>query len=240
MLTFQSKGIIFRNIKYGETSIICDIFTEAKGLRSFIVSGVRSGKSKNKANIYRPLNLVDIHAYDGEGAKLTRIKEIQYSYIYQQLNYHVLRSSVGLFMLEIARNAIRSSESDLELFHFLNSSFIALDKSEHVHPLEPLLFMLRLSAFLGIEPMQNYKGDHQVFDLLNGQFDESGLASPYTTSKELTPVLHQLMLWTLGQEYPSLSKPVRQQLLEDLITYYKLHLAGFKDILSKDVLAGVL
>ena len=240
MSTFQSKGIVFRNIKYGETSMICDIFTEEKGLRSYIVSGIRSGKTAGKWNIYRPLNLVNMFAYDNEGTKLARIKEIHYSHIYQRVHFQVIRSSIALFMLEIARNAIRSTDSDVELFRFLESSFVDIDTADHVHALAPVIFMLRFSAWLGFEPMKNYKGETQVFDLLNGQFSESEQASAYVIPTERANFFYQLLCLSQDDHLPEIPKATRLSLLDDMIVYYKLHISGFKDILSKDVLAGVL
>ncbi len=43
----KTRGLFLSHIKYGETSIICKIFTESLGLQSFIVNGIRKSKSKN-------------------------------------------------------------------------------------------------------------------------------------------------------------------------------------------------
>lgn len=240
MATFQSKGIVFKNIKYGESSIICDIFTEAKGLRSYIVSGIRSGKSSQKANIYRPLQIVNIHAYDAEGNKLARIKDIHYEYMYQHVNYQVLRSSMALFMLEIARNSIKSTDSDGELYHFLESRFIHIDQCEKVHALEPVFFMIHLSAYLGFEPLHKTQGTDQVFDLLNGCFTQKSDSSPYFMDEEITIIFREMLKKETLNDFPVPVKAVRLKMLDHMITYFKLHISGFKDILSKDVLAGVL
>lgn len=240
MATYQSKGIVFRNIKYSESSIICDIFTREKGLRSFIVQGVRNAKAQGKANLFRPLHVVDIQAYDSESGKLARIRDIQYSHVYRHLNIHVVKSAMALFMLEIARNSIRSEDHDAGLYDFLESELIALDDADITSPLTHIVFMIRLSAYLGFEPMPNKDEKRRVFDLLNGQFEENTAHIQYRMEESVSDHFYQL-LQVKHDEWKEFQwpKPLRTQMLEDLILYYSLHVTGFRDIVSKDVLAAV-
>lgn len=241
MATYQSRGIVFRQIKYSESSIICDIFTREKGLRSFIVQGVRNTKAQGKANLFRPLHIVDIQANENDAGKLARIKDIQYGHVYRHLNVHVVKSAMALFMLEIARNSIRDEDQDTDLYDFLESFFINLDAEDTISPLSHIVFMARLSVFLGFEPMQNMDENRKVFDLLNGQFDEATSHIQYRMEETVSACFNQL-LTAKDEEWKSFQwpKPIRIQMLEDLILYYRLHVTGFRDIVSKDVLAAVL
>jgi DNA repair protein RecO (recombination protein O) len=239
--TFSSGGIVFRTIKYGETSIICDIFTKEKGLRSYIVSGVRMSKTKTKANFYRTLNILEITAYDSESDKLSRIKEVGYSHVFRLINTDVIRSSVALFMLEVTRNAIKTGEQDKELYDYLEKMLISLDTNPEFSPLIHHKFLLDLSAFMGFEPMQNYDENKPVFNLLNGFFEKENSSVQYVMDPETSENLISLM----RQEKDTMHELIiprknRQKLLEDLIIYYRLHIPGFKEILSKDVLEMVL
>lgn len=38
-MQIKTRGIVFRSVKYGESSVIADIFTEEKGLHTFIAGG---------------------------------------------------------------------------------------------------------------------------------------------------------------------------------------------------------
>lgn len=241
MATYESKGIIFRNIKYGESSIICDIYTEDKGLRSFIVSGVRNTKSKSAASIYRPLHMVQFTAYDSGPGKLARIKEIHFDHVFQHINIHVIRSGMALFMLEIARNALRTDEADSEIFWFLRNKLIALDSGDQISPLFHIKFMIELSYILGFGPLPNRNENTVIFDLLNGQFDIEGEVIQYRMDKEVSHHFFTLLeceTEKIGEL--QISKSVRLQMLDDLITYFRLHVPGFKEIMSKDVLMKIL
>ena len=81
----KTRGIVFRFTKYGETSIIVNIFTELFGLQSYIVNGVRSASAKNKIALYQPLTLLDLVVYHRENVNILRIKEVKCLHAYQTI-----------------------------------------------------------------------------------------------------------------------------------------------------------
>jgi DNA repair protein RecO (recombination protein O) len=51
----QTKAIILRTVKYGETSLIVTAYTELFGLQSYLAQGVRKPSKKNSsANCFMP------------------------------------------------------------------------------------------------------------------------------------------------------------------------------------------
>ncbi|MBA4056317.1 MAG: DNA repair protein RecO, partial [Marivirga sp.] len=68
----KTRGVVFRFTKYGETSIIVNIFTELFGLQGYIVNGVRSKSGKNRIALYQPLTLLDLVVYHRENANINR------------------------------------------------------------------------------------------------------------------------------------------------------------------------
>jgi DNA repair protein RecO (recombination protein O) len=60
----KTRGIALNYIRYRESSIIAKIYTEAFGIQSYIVNGVRSSKSKmNRIALFQPLTLLDMVVY---------------------------------------------------------------------------------------------------------------------------------------------------------------------------------
>ncbi|MFM7399399.1 MAG: DNA repair protein RecO, partial [Bacteroidota bacterium] len=62
-MQLKTTGIVFRSVKYAETSVIADIFTEDKGLHTFIAGGVRSAKARMPYSLFQPMMVVDLVAY---------------------------------------------------------------------------------------------------------------------------------------------------------------------------------
>jgi len=129
-MLLETRAIILRAIKYGDSSLILETYTEAKGIRKYIVGGVRKARSKTPASLVQPMNLVDIIAYEREGKDMTRLKEVRPAHIYTRLPFDVYRGTVGLFMLEVTRNSIKESEENPALFNFLFEAFRLLDTTE--------------------------------------------------------------------------------------------------------------
>ena len=106
-MLYKTRGIVFRFTKYGETSIIVNIFTEMFGLQSYMVNSVRSKSSKNKIALYQPLTLLDLVVYHRENANILRIKELKCLYPYQTIHRDIRKSAIALFLNEILNKAVK-------------------------------------------------------------------------------------------------------------------------------------
>ncbi len=240
MKIYTSKGIIFKSIKYSETSIICDIYTREKGLRSFIISGVRTAKAGSKAAIYQHLNLIELISYDQDVDKLARIKEIRLDHHYQFINTQVVISSIAIFMLEVSRNAVREKEANTELFDFLEDWLLFIDLKPNTHPCIHLLFMLQLSNELGFGPMNNYSQKNCYFDMMEGSFSDNVIPE-YSLNIEESEAF-KMLLETDRTHIKDISIPksLRDVMTDHMITYFRLHISGFRTLNSLEVLRSVL
>ena len=231
-MIIKTRGIILRTVKYSETSIIADIYTEGVGLRSYIISGVRTQRSKVAMGLLQVMSLVDIVAYDAPG-KLNRIKEIHAAHIYTALPFEVRRSSIGLFMAEITRRTIRESEENEALFAFLFDIFKYLDEtSEHFSNLH-LSFLLELSGHLGFRPDESEYTEGSVFDLKSGIFTHNTIGHSHFLNENLTKILRGLLEVSSAQSHLiKINHEERRQLIGELLKFYQFHLDNFPDINS--------
>ena len=95
----KTRGIVLNYIKYGDTSIICKIYTEQFGLQSYIINGIRKSKSKN-IGLFQPLNILDLVVYHKKTSGLQRIKESKLDYAYKTLHLDMKKISVCFFLSE--------------------------------------------------------------------------------------------------------------------------------------------
>lgn len=241
MNLYKTRGIVFRTLKYSESSIIADIYTLEKGLKSYIVSGVRPGKTGGKATLLRPLNILTIVAYETGGDKLSRLKEMSLEKHYQKIHLDIITSSMAIFMLEVCRNALTEREAHDALYKFIEDWLHFLDTTDRYAPGYHLLFMAELSHYLGFGPMSNYSAGSPVFDLLEGSFCDTASDQRYFIEPERAKHFYELC--QLNRDNISLWQPpkgLRNLLAEDFILYYRLHIPGFKDLKSFHVLKQVL
>jgi DNA repair protein RecO (recombination protein O) len=240
-MILKTKGIVLRNVKYSETSIIVDIYTEAKGLNSYIVSGVRTPKSKISAGILQVMSLVELVCYDsGDNKKLNRIKEIKAAHIYTSLPFDVKKSSIGLFMAEVIRRTIKETEENPTLFGFLYSIFQYLDETSENFVNLHLIFLVQLSAHFGFQPHQDTYTDGSVFDLKEGVFTTETIGHTYFLNENLSKILRGVLITDWHNTHLlKITREERRQLLLELVHYYRLHIDNLPEINALKILQEI-
>ena len=237
----KTRGIIFKTLKYGETSLIVDVYTEQLGLQKYIVNGVRSRKARVQASLMQVMSLVDLVAYTRPDRDLHRLREVRSAYVYHSIPFDIRKGAVGLFMAEVARKTIRESEENRLLFDFLLETFQYLDQTNNPVGNLHLYFMLALSTFLGFLPSGMYSAETPYFDLQEGVFLEKPPDHPYFTTGDESRLLSALLNATLANCHEvEMTTPHRRALLRRLLDFYRLQIENFPPIHAHQILQEVL
>ncbi|MBT1704563.1 DNA repair protein RecO [Chryseosolibacter indicus] len=221
-MVHKTRGIVFRFVKYGETSIIVTIFTETFGLQSYIVNGIRSKSAKNKIALYQPLTLLNLVVYHRENANIERIKEIQCFHPYTTIPSDIKKSTIALFLAELLNKIVKDESHAKDLFEFISQSFITLDLLEENFENFHLQFMLKLSRYLGF-------GVQNVNEVLGGR----------VTSEEIEKILATV----LKSDYQTAIKMAadqRRELLDLLLKFYAEHIETLGEMNSVTILREIL
>ena len=218
----KTRGIVFRFTKYGETSIIVTLFTELFGLQSYMVNGVRSKSGKNKIALYQPLTLLDLVVYHKVNANINRIKEVKCLYPYQHITSDMKKASIAMFLIEIVNKTVKEESHAQELCDFLIHSLITLDQVTDNAVNFHLIFLLKMSRFLGF-------GAHQVNEVLGVR----------VTSIENELVLRALIKAEYT-EFVAMQHHQRRDLLELILKFYSDHIENLGEIRSLQILREIL
>jgi len=239
-MIFKTRGIVLHHIKYSETSVIATIFTEEFGRQSFMIKGVRSKKSKIKANILQPLYLLDMEIYYKQNRELHSVKEIQNAFIFRTIPYDLRKSSIAIFIAEVLYKTIREQEANKDLFLFLFHTIQVLDvKDEGVKNFH-IYFLIQLTKYLGFFPGNKYSEENCFFDLKNGSFVQIKPMHTHYMHPELSQLLSQMIPFSENQnENVSMSYNQRMEILEKILEYYYLHNDGVSNIKSLSILKEV-
>ena len=243
-MTLNTQGLVLHTVNYSETSLVARIFTRQLGERSYLVRGARSAKSRAKRNLLQPMSLLEMTVYENHRDQLQYIKEMQPAQPLNGCTGHPVKTAILFFMNEVVYKAVREEEANPPLFDFLVSQMQALD--ETVAPLGdyPVRFLLRLSQYLGIAPLDNYAAATPLFHMQEGRF--VGQPSRYAHPQDLgccldleeSRLLHAYLA-AGGQAVPP--PPVsRRAMTGMLLRYYALHLPGMQEIRSVEVLHQLL
>lgn len=239
-MIITTRGIVLRAIKYSETSIICDVYTETMGLQSYIVSGVRKPKAKISASLLQVMSIIEIVAYHKKGRELNRITEIKPAYVYQQMPFDVIKGSVGLFMAELTQKTIKEHEENKPLFDFLYHAFTVLDKSEKSVANYHIGFMAQLTEFLGFMIDDNLSSNMPYFDVKEGRFRSIRIANQDGLNMELSEALFAFCQLTLEENYKiDIKREDRRTLVKTLIRFYQYRIENFQELNSFAVLQEI-
>jgi len=233
----KTRGIVLHSLKYRDTSIIAHFYTEHLGRHSFLFKGIRNKKSKIRPNLIQPLFVLDLEAYLKEGKELSLVKEASASIMLKHFPYDMKKSAQAMFMAEILYRCIREEEANKPLFQFLISSIDYFDLIETGSANFHILFLVKLSKYLGFYPAIKEKEDEWVFDMKEGIYkDHIPLHLDY-----LDPLNSSLLNKILNTNYENLTdlglnQKKRNELLEAILRFYSFHIEGITNLKSFSVL----
>jgi DNA repair protein RecO (recombination protein O) len=235
MLT-KTKGIVLHTIRYSDTSSVVTIYTEAYGRTSFMVRGLNNKRSTTKAAFFQPLTLVDMDITFNPGKDIQSIKDIRIDTPLSTISSNPIKNALALFLSETLYRTLRISTPDEHLYTFIAQSIQILDYAEELTANFHLVFLLKLTRFLGCEPhFNNMAGGY--FDLINGEFVEvKPLHTHYIEGN-----LAQSFFLLSNIDYFSMSKlninrNTRIDLVKTLLEYYRLHITNFHGVNSLAIL----
>jgi len=245
MQTHTTNGIVLRTVKYGETSIIAAVYTELFGMQSYIVKGVRqsSKKSQGRANYFQPAAILQMEVYHNELKQLQFIKEFQWQTIYNNIFSDVVRNAIAIYVVELLQHSIKQPEANPELFYLTEETLLAIDTAEEsIVANIPLYFTLQLSSALGFLIHGNYSTTNHMLDLKEGLFTNNTPAhNDYAIDEIAATVSALLSINTIAElKNIPLNKTQRRQILQHLQTYMALHVEGFGQLKSFEVLQQII
>ncbi|MDB2622329.1 DNA repair protein RecO [Flavobacteriales bacterium] len=236
----QSKAIVLHQIKYSESSLILKIYTQEEGLLPFIVKGVRGKKGKLRAAQFQTLNLLDLSYQKSKKSQLRMIKDLKIIEPFTELLFHPVKRSVGIFIAELTQQCIKEEEPNDELFNFLYSSIHWLDLTSHNCSHFHLLFMMKLTKYLGFSPTIHEEFNRGYFDLQQGLVTEQKPIHAHYIEGEAFEAWKRLA-HTKFENSPQLSfsNALKRSLVQALMVYYQLHVTHFKELNSHHILHAV-
>ena len=221
----KTNGIVLNYIKYGDSSIIVRIFTRKLGYGSYIVNSVRKRWSGKSLSSFQPFSILALVLYVKESRDLQRVSDAGSHILLREIHHNLIKSSITLFLTEVLSKLLRNEPAKNELlYEFLAGSIRSLDALnkgvENFH----VQFLIKIAAFLG--------------------FAIEEFESLFTSLDRLVPHNEGGHVWELLMNSPygkemAITRNVRNQMLEDLISYYHHH-ANLARPKSLDVLRRIL
>lgn len=230
----KTRGIVIRTIKYGESSAICNILTEQYGLLGFHIPGAYKNKGKIRISYLQALNTVELSLNYKKSANLQRISDISCQ-VYPELKSFSQQAFYHVFC-ELLQQTIRENEHNARLFEYLYHEAIP-GISTDIHYWQLPFVMLKVLHHYGCSPNCDTYTDGAYLDLQNGIFLETLLPLKTIATLESSAIIYDIL--SKGIAHLPANGRLRQQVIDELIRYYKWHVSDGFELRSRDILSGM-
>lgn len=233
----SDKAVVLQAIRHGDKKFIVKMYTRGHGLLTVAANIGKAGSSKIKPSGILPLSLIDAELIVKQNKEIHQLTEASCYYVATNIQGSITRLSIAQFLNEVLLKTLKEQSANANLYEFIETCLKYLndaDESINLH----LYFLSELTKYLGFEPQNNYSAALPYFDCREGRFSAAALTMPLGLTKE-DSLLFSEFLKVNSLETP-ISNRQRQLLLEILLAYYKLHIPGFSDVRSLDVLREVI
>ena len=239
-MLIKTQGLVTKSVKYGESSLIFDVYTQSHGLTSMIVGGVRKINAKSPLSLYQLAHWIEVVVYLKDPKQLNRVKEARPLFHYRQIPFDLKKRSIALFITEVLQKSVREHEANPALYQFLRDIYTYLDRTDLPVSNMHLIFLIQLAQFLGFSPHGSYNDDHPFFNLLKGEFTDRQHPI-YTMDRSASQMLSELLHHVPATcHHLRIDRSERQAMIQHLLAFYHLHIEKMGKINSHKILTGVL
>ncbi|MBQ9287800.1 MAG: DNA repair protein RecO [Bacteroidaceae bacterium] len=232
----KTKAIVLFTLKYNDSSLIVHTFTEEDGRMSFWLRIPKNSKAKVKNVLFQSLSILELDI-DVSKHGLSHIKEARPISPFNSIPFDPLKLSVAIFLAEYLSKVLREETQNKSLFAYLEYSIRWLDGTKEIPANFHLVFLMRLSRFLGLYPnLENYhQGD--FFDLENGCFvSTQPIHGQFVHGQQAKHILTLMRMNYTTMHLFKMNRVERNEILDMLLKYYSIHIPGSADLKSLPIL----
>lgn len=236
-MNVKTRAVVLQAIKYGDSQLIVEVFSENMGRLSFIVRAPKSPKAKIKRQFFQPLMVLNIEFEYRAKAGLQKLKDVGISIPFIDISCSSYKLAISMFLSELLKYATKNEQQNEPLFRFLIESISWLDHATGNFANFHIVFLIRLTFFLGFSPNVESGTEGKYFDLEDGCFVPYVPAHRrYLSEGDSIKLLTLFRLSYKTMHLYTMSRIDRNRCVEVILEYYKIHVPGFPELKSFSVL----
>ena len=237
-MIISTKAVILSKLKYKDYDLIIRAYTASNGVVSFLVKGAFSSKkTKIKPAYFQSLSLLNLEIDYKNNRDLHYIKNVRLQQVYSALHTDILKSTVVIFLAEILTMVLKEEAPNEDLFNYIETALLWFDTVD-CNNIFHHQFLIGLTKYVGFYP--ELSNPTPPFFNLEAGIYQTKSSGRYCISGSKLILFNSI----LGMEFDnykseSMNSAQRQDLLNMILLYFKLHLQGFKSPKSLVILNQV-
>ena len=230
----KTKAFVVRYLKYGDSGLIMHFYTREFGMQSFIFKGFYKSKNKNRALLF-PMTEMELSFTENKRSDLKYAKNLQTLNAFADAHSNPVKSIILQMLTEVLYSILKQDEPNAFLYDFIVKQVDIFNNKKENFADFHLVLLLNLTSFLGFFP-NTEKQNLSIFDLEEGDFSDSQ-KSPFSLSEQETLLWKKLIDANFDEVSLNIfNQSQRKELLNILLKYYQLHLPGFREPKSLEVI----
>ncbi|MDR0428046.1 MAG: DNA repair protein RecO [Dysgonamonadaceae bacterium] len=239
-MLYKTRGIVLQIVNYSDAYSIIHIYTEEFGPVSYLTARLKGKKTHIPKSIFYPLSVLDLEVDHRHRREIQRLKEAKQHVFPDSLLTNPIKSTISLFLAEFIGKVIKEAQANKILFDYIFQSLLILDLTEKEYANFHLVFMIRLSRFLGFHPDAGNYRQGMFFDMQEGTFVSCKPNHIHFLNSDESKLFFNL----LRMNYENMSKfkfsrHERKAIIYRILEYYRLHLSTIPDLKSLEILHEV-
>ncbi len=223
-------GIFLHRSVYSESSLIVWFFTRENGLQKFLFRG-----GKKKAHSLFPMAVCELSFYGHKNSDLLNLTLVEIAQP-STFQFNPICSTIAFFCVECAKKCMHQGDKDEAVFQFL-AHFSNCIETEENKGILPLQFLIDFSETLGFKPY--FESDKAIyFNLDAGVFQTSTNAHERILMGQGVNLIADLIKH--GEVSERATKNTREEALDIMLEYYKIHIPRFDNLETFDVVKEIL
>lgn len=234
----SDKAIVLQSIKYGDKKHILKLFTRGQGLVTVTCILGSTPSSKIRSSVAMPLSMVEVEIISKQNKEVQQLTEASCYYVNTTISSSIFKLSIAQFINEVLIKSLKEQSANILLYDFIEGCLKYLNESEEDPVNLHVYFLIEFTKYLGIEPSNNHSLHYPYFDCRDGRFSAMSLAFPIGLDREDSSLFAAFLKVNCLKE--KLSNVQRKRILNILLAYYQMHMPGFNQVKSLEVLHEVV
>lgn len=248
----KSRCIVLRTVKYSDNKLIADLLCRECGRLSVLlpfneVRGGGRGRKRSGASgggawrrFFQPLTILEVDVSANVKQSLARVNDARIGVVYSSLPFDGAKLSLAFFVAEFLCYSTRDLHCDHVLYDFVERSLVWLDTADKGISNFHLMFMMRMSRFLGFYPDMESFSVGSFFDLREGCFTSYAPCHHDFLHPEDAERIVMLMRMTPGNCHLfRMTREERNRVTDVCLLFYRLHIPAFGVMKTLDVLRAL-
>ena len=229
--------IVIRAFMFSDTKMMIDALSREEGRLSCVCTVGKSARGRSRRQIFRPLSMLELTLERKAVGRLATVKDAHIATPFTSIPFDPYKLTISMFLAEFLGNATKSEQSSPYLYDYIRDSILWLDGAGTGFPNFHLVFMMRLSKFIGFFPNVESFSEGSLFDMHGGCFVSHAPQQPGYLDAAETAKMHLLMRMNYSTMHLfRMSHTERNRCLDVILEYYSLHVPDFKEMKSLAVL----